>query len=329
MIKTTNIKNQIKIKELNFKSPYTFPTYQTTGDNSFMLGLIAGVRNAGKSTLVLNIIETEKKHLLQGDAKVYFVSPTKDAKIEYFIDKYPKNFVYVDELTVPSMKKILGEIEQRVVEWKNQYEAYEILSRYLKNPNSCSPEELFYLQEMNFFQNDDFGKFDVEHPCLSTLVIDDSVGCPMICEGRSKDGRWFQKFVLRHRHYPYYCNVFVLSQYIKAVAKYYRTNCSWVMLFPFRDFNCLKAVFDEYSILFKNNINNFLNLIEDIRKRDDHSFVNIYYDKIQYVRIGFNEECDFTATPQCAVEKPACVPKAPKKKKHILTEPSCGGGTPA
>jgi hypothetical protein len=79
------------------------------------------------------------------------------------------------------------------------------------------------------------------------------------------------------------------------------------------------AVFDEYSILFKNNINNFLNLIEDIRARSDHSFVNIYYDKIQYVRIGFNEECDFTATPQCAVEKPACIPK----KKQILTDSKC------
>ena len=54
----------IKVKDLNFKSPYTFPTYQSTGDNSFMLALISGIRNAGKSTLVLNILETEEQSIL-------------------------------------------------------------------------------------------------------------------------------------------------------------------------------------------------------------------------------------------------------------------------
>ena len=319
MIKTTQIKNHVKVKELKFKNPYTFPTYSCTGDDSFMLALIAGVRNAGKSTLVLNIIEMEKKHLLADDSMVYFVSPTKDAKIDYFIETYPDNFKYVDELCMASMKKVLSEMEARVSEWKIKYENYEILERYMKNPKLCTPEEIFFLHDVEFFN---YGKmfegFRTERPPLSTLVLDDSVGCPMICDGRSKEGRWFQKFALKHRHYPYYCNVFILTQYIKAIAKYYRTNCSWVMLFPFRDFNCLKAVFDEYSILFKNNINNFLNLIEDIRARNDHSFVNIYYDKVQYVRIGFNEECDFSATPVCAIEKPPCIPK---QKKQILTEP--------
>jgi hypothetical protein len=30
----------IKVKDLNFKNPYTWPSYQTTGDNSFILALI-------------------------------------------------------------------------------------------------------------------------------------------------------------------------------------------------------------------------------------------------------------------------------------------------
>ena len=44
--------NNIKVRDLNFKNPYKLPVYSnTTGDNSFVLGLISGIRNAGKSTL--------------------------------------------------------------------------------------------------------------------------------------------------------------------------------------------------------------------------------------------------------------------------------------
>lgn len=284
----------IKVKDLNFKSPYTWPTYTTTGDNSFILALISGIRNAGKSTLVLNILETEKKHLLQGSAKVYFVSPTKDSKIEYFIEKYPDNFVYIDELSMKNMEEVLKDMKTRVEEWKSQYELYELLNKYLNNPKTLSMDELILLSELNFLQDDtEMDKFDYTHPPLSSLIIDDSVGCDMICEPRSKAGKWFQKFVLKHRHFPYYCNVFILTQHIKAIAKYFRTNANWTILFPFRDHSVLKSVFDEYSILFENNLDNFLNLLEEIRLRNDHSFCSIYYDKQQWVRLGFNEEVVF------------------------------------
>lgn len=284
----------IKVKDLNFKSPYTYPTYTTTGDNSFILALISGIRNAGKSTLVLNILETEKKHLLQGSSKVYFVSPTKDTKIEYFIEKYPENFVYIDELSMKNMEEVLNDMKSRVEEWKSQYEVYELLNKYLNNPDSLSMDEMILLTELNFLQDDkEMEKFDFTHPPLSSLVIDDSVGCDMICEPRSKAGKWFQKFVLKHRHFPYYCNVFILTQHIKSIAKYFRCNANWTILFPFRDHSVLKSVFDEYSILFENNLDNFLNLIEEIRQRNDHSFCSIYYDKQQWVRLGFNEEVVF------------------------------------
>lgn len=288
--------NNIKVRDLNFKNPYKWPTYSnTTGDNSFVLGLISGIRNAGKSTLALNFIDLEKKHLLEGDAKVYFVSPTKDAKVEHFIEKYPDNFEYVDELTKDNLEKVIKAIKERVEEWKEKYECFELLNKYLNNPKELTFEELDFLENMNYFQDDnDIEKFNFDHPPISTLILDDSVGMPMICEARSKDGRWFQKFVLKHRHHPYHCNVLILTQHIKAICKYFRTNCNWTVLFPFRDHNVLKGVFDEYSILFNNDINNFLNMMEEIRKKNDHSFCSIYYDKIQYIRLGWNEEITFT-----------------------------------
>lgn len=290
--------NSVKVKDLNFANPYTFPKYtNTTQDNSMILALIAGIRNAGKSTLALNIIELEKKHLLEGNSKVYFISPTKDAKVEYFMDKYKDNFEYVEVLDREHMQEVLDKIKNRVEEWKEKYDMLKLLKQFLLRPKKLTIEEIELLEEMNYMQDDDdLEDFDYSHPPISTLIIDDSIGSAMICEGRSIDGKWFQRFVLKHRHYPYYCNVMICTQHIKAVAKYFRTNCNWTILFPFRDYSVLKSVFDEYSILFNNNINNFLNLMENIRLKNDHSFCNIYYDKIQYVRLGFNEELDFSNT---------------------------------
>lgn len=286
--------NNSKVKDLNFKNPYKWPTYSnTTQDNSFILALISGIRNAGKSTLALNFIELEKKHLLEGDSKVYFVSPTKDAKVDYFIETYPDNFVYVDELTKENLEKVIKAIKDRVEEWKEKYEFMELLNKYLNNSKDLTFEELDFLENMDYFQDENIESFCWDHPPISTLIIDDSVGVPMICEARSKDGRWFQKFVLKHRHHPYHCNVFILTQHIKSICKYFRTNTNWTVLFPFRDFNVLKSVFDEYSILFNNNIDNFLKLMDEIRLRNDHSFCSIYYDKIQYIRIGWNDQITF------------------------------------
>jgi len=287
--------NDIRVKNLNFKNPYKWPTYSnTTQDNSFVLGLISGIRNAGKSTLALNFIELEKDNLLKGSSKVYFVSPTKDQKVEYFIEKYPEHFEYVDELTKENLEKVLKEIKERVEDWKDKHDTFELLNKYLNNPKTLTFEELDYLENMNYLQDDDdIEQFNFDHPPLSTLILDDSVGVPMICEARSKDGRWFQRFVLRHRHFPYYCNVLILSQHIKGICKYYRTNANWTVLFPFRDYNVLKSVFDEYSVLFNNNLDNFLKLMEDIRLKNNHSFCSIYYDKIQYIREGWNNEITF------------------------------------
>lgn len=287
--------NNSKVKDLNFNNPYTFPNYtHTTQDNSMILALIAGVRNAGKTTVALNIIELEKKHLLEGDAMVYFISPTKDAKVEYFIEKFPDNFEYYDELSRENMETILNKIKERVENWKSKYDLLKLLKQYLTNPKKLTFEEMELLEEMDYLQDDDeMENFRYEHPCLSTLIIDDSIGNDMICEARSIQGRWFQKFALKHRHFPYYCNIFILTQHIKSCCKYFRTNANWTILFPFRDHNVLKSVFDEYSVLFDNNIDNFLKFMEDIRLKNDHSFCSIYYDKIQYIRRGFNEEIDF------------------------------------
>ena len=62
-----------------------------------------------------------------------------------------------------------------------------------------------------------------------------------------------------------------------------------ILIFPFRDGTIYQNVFQEYSSLFDNDISNFLTVMREIERRDNHSFLFIYYDKVRFVRIGFGE----------------------------------------
>ena len=77
-------------KLIKTKKGYDFPAYNLTGENSFYFALLCGVRGAGKTNAMLQILNIEKKHLLSGDNIVYWVSPTHDSKVAEFADKYFK-----------------------------------------------------------------------------------------------------------------------------------------------------------------------------------------------------------------------------------------------
>jgi len=53
--------------------------------------------------------------------------------------------------------------------------------------------------------------------------------------------------------------------------------------------------------------------MEEIRKKNDHSFCSIYYDKIQYIRLGWNDEITFDDSPTDK-KKSTSVEQKPKPK---------------
>ena len=67
--------NGIRVNLPNSKGGYTFNKYNITGSSDFLFGLLLGVKNSGKTVCVLNYLIHEP-HLLQGQNKVYFFSPT-------------------------------------------------------------------------------------------------------------------------------------------------------------------------------------------------------------------------------------------------------------
>lgn len=284
--------NNLKTGEIKVKGGYDFPTYKTTGDNSFFLGIIGGTRNSGKSTMVLNLIDIEKEIMLKGKNKVYFISPTADAKVKSFAEKYPDNFEIVPELSKQHVKTVLEEIEEGLKDWRELFLLSKTIKKFKKG-EVLTDDELELLELHNFGETDALKGFNEKHPPISTMVIDDSAVSPLISQSQSRDGKFFLQFVIRHRHPPYYCNIFILTQHLKLVMRPIRVNCNLVVIFPFRDVSIYESVFKEYSTLFKNKIENFLNIMNEIETRDNHSFCTIYYDKVRFVRINLDETVTF------------------------------------
>jgi C1A family cysteine protease len=64
-------------------------------------------------------------------------------------------------------------------------------------------------------------------------------------------------------------------------------------MFPFRDGNIYKQMFNEYAGLFDNNYENFISVMDKIEKRNNHSFLLIFYDNSKFVSINFDEKIIF------------------------------------
>lgn len=268
--------NKYKNSEVKVNNKFNFPKYNISGTSNFYFGLIGGVRGAGKSSAMINLLENEPV-LLSNDNIVYFISPTKDDKVQMMINKYPNNFVYVDELNIKNLESVLNTIKHRQDEWEYQIDL--ILER-----DKYDNEFQSYIDGIDI---------NVDHPPISTIVIDDSMASPMISSANSKAGKEFIRFCLRHRHPPYYCHLFFLSQHIKMISKPLRVNCNLIIIFPFRDVSVYKTLFDEYSNLFNNNFDNFLGLMKRIEDMKNNSFLLLFYDSKKFIRINFDQEVLF------------------------------------
>lgn len=295
MLKTKKV-NKYTNYAVKAKGGYKYPKLKTTGDDSFLFALFGGVRNAGKSNASLVLLETEAETMLSGNAKVFFVSPTVDAKIRTFQEKYPDNFEVYDELNRENMDQVLSEMKSRYDDWIETKDAIDIYQKWLKDiPLNPMEEEILAIH--NYFEDFDFDDFTFAHPPINTVIIDDSMSSPMLSSPQSRDGKWFLKFACKHRHYPHGCHLIFLSQHIKMISRPLRVNCNTIILFPFRDVSIYEDIFKEYSNLFKNKLENFIGVMNECERRDNHSFAFIYYDKKRFVRINLNEECQFETEP--------------------------------
>ena len=143
------------------------------------------------------------------------------------------------------------------------------------------------LEDNNYLADFDFETFNYNYPPIHTVMIDDSLGSPMI-SSRGKEAQIFNNFAIRHRHF--YTNLFIMSQYPKGINKVIRSNSNNILIWQMKDRTIYEAIFPEFSSLFKGNVEKFIEVIQKIEDMNNHSFLFIYYDKEQFIRLNFDQQ---------------------------------------
>ena len=287
-MKLTKI-NNIMCKLPNSKGGYEFPKYKITGSNDFLFVLLFGIKNSGKTVAGLNYLIHEQ-HLMENQNKVYFFSPTLDQKLINFQKDHPDNFIIIDEFNVKTFQDVIKNIKETVEKWKQDKMLLELFELYLKDKKKLDLECLQILEDSNYLQDFDFETFNYNYPPIHTVMIDDSLGSPMI-SSRGKDAQIFNNFAIRHRHF--YCNLFIMSQYPKGINKVIRSNSNNILIWQMKDRTVYEAIFPEFSSLFKGNVDKFIEVMQKIEDMNNHSFLFIYYDKEQFIRLNFDQQIIF------------------------------------
>jgi hypothetical protein len=224
---------------------------------------------------------------MENQNKVYFFSPTLDQKLINFQKDHPDNFVIVDEFNVKTFQEVVKQIKETVEKWKQDKMLLELFELYLKDKKNLDLECLQILEDNNYLQDFDFENFNYDYPPIHTVMIDDSLGSPMI-SSRGKDAQIFNNFAIRHRHF--YCNLFIMSQYPKGINKVIRSNSNNILIWQMKDRTIYEAIFPEFSSLFKGNVEKFIEVMDKIEQMNNHSFLFIYYDKEQFIRLNFDQQ---------------------------------------
>ena len=284
-MKLTKI-NNIQCKLPNSKGGYEFPKYKITGSNDFLFTLLFGIKNSGKTVAGLNYLIHEP-HLMENQNKVYFFSPTLDQKLINFQKDHPDNFIIIDEFNVKTFQEVIKNIKETVEKWKQDKMLLELFELYLKDKKKLDLECIQILEDNNYLHDFDFENFNYNYPPIHTVMIDDSLGSPMI-SSRGKDAQIFNNFAIRHRHF--YCNLFIMSQYPKGINKVIRSNSNNILIWQMKDRTIYEAIFPEFSSLFKGNVDKFIEVMDKIEQMNNHSFLFIYYDKEQFMRLNFDQQ---------------------------------------
>ena len=277
--------NNIKCNLPNSKGGYIFPKYNITSSSDFLFVLLYGIKNSGKTVAGLNYLIHEK-HLMENQNKVYFFSPTLDQKLVNFQKDHPNNFIIIDEFNIKTFQSVVKEIKETVETWKENKIVLDVFEMYIRK-KKLEPDMMELLQEHDFLKDFDFERFNYDYPPIHTVMIDDSLGSPMI-SSRGKEAQIFNNFAIRHRHF--FCNLFIMSQYPKGINKVIRSNSNNILIWQMKDRTIYEAIFPEFSSLFKGNIDKFIEIMQKIEDMNNHSFLFIYYDKEQFIRLNFDQQ---------------------------------------
>jgi len=284
-------------KLIKSKKGYDFPNWNLTKNNNFWLNMTVGPRGSGKTNVILSLLEIEKDGMLTGDNHVYWISPTHDPKVEEFATKYGDNMTFYDELNIKTFIEVVETIRDKTTEWKQKKFIFDLFEKYLKDgEDSLGMEDMEILFHSGMLDEDTDHKqmideFEHRFPARSVIVIDDSLGSPLISSSQSKQGKEFLRWIIRHRHD--YTSVFILSQAYRGISLGIRCNANSLILLPSKDRATAKSIFDEFSSVFDGKRENYIEALDLLDRQPIGDFLFVYYDNDKFLRMGFDRKITF------------------------------------
>ena len=214
------------------------------------LCIASGRRGGGKSIAIANFVKSCKdKHYYD---RVFLITPTYYSNKQIWdIADIQEEDIY--EPTVTVLREITALVEAERAEWDHfifTKELYKKFQKDIRRPiNRVDPETLLEYQDLDFFEGPPTWKYPVEQPPRLGVIIDDSMGTPLM----SKPSAGLVNLAIRHRHVGrgLGISIFMLVQSYccqGGINRSIRENCTMLLLFKLNQDAQIKKLYSETDL---------------------------------------------------------------------------------
>ena len=253
------------------------PTHPNLSMDPYILAAFFGERGSGKTSLCAYILSLIAPY----QQKIFWFSSTvgHDEKVQKMLEPFADKVEYIDEFNATTLGNALDEMLEMSDDYlEHRAVCIKLAQRYkrmgAKKYYDTLENYLIHLYEIGEIKNLDLDythEIPPSQPQFS-IIVDDELSNPLLMARTSKNNE-FLKMVIKHRHFPYYCNVFLLLQNYSSLSNVIRRNLQQFFISgAISDSNLLKFIFAEVSTLFRNDWEAYLNAIKYV-STSPHSFL--------------------------------------------------------
>ena len=214
-------------------------------------------RGRGKTLTMSNILRLEAKYL----KRIWWFSPTVegDSKVNAILSPYLDKIQFIDKLSMDTFSAMMTEVKADIKHWKLRIKRAKAVAQLTKRRKTIDEEALLtHLYEMGLYDfeededvdsllRDDWSVIERDEKPAFYMVIDDELDNKLLS---SRLNNPFNHFISTHRHF--FVNVAVLIQNYTSLNNIIRRNAQQIILYPSKDANMLKFLFQEIASLFDN-----------------------------------------------------------------------------
>ena len=275
-------------------APLNLPSHPSLGIDPYILAAFFGERGSGKTSLVAYILSL----IGQYQKKIYWFSSTveHDEKVKRMLEPLGDKVRYIDEFDKDTLKEVLDEMKVITDDYNEYYKVCRSLHDFYKKWGARRYHENEERILLQLYEKGDLPSIEWEYthdlhqvprqPQFS-IIVDDELSNPLLMSRSAKNNE-FLKMVIKHRHYPYHCNLFILLQNYSSLSNVIRRNVQQFFVSgKISDNNLLRFIYEEVGQLFKGDFNAFLNAVR-LTSETPYGFLFINKNNKQ-IRRNLNE----------------------------------------